>query len=173
MQVTKYPVMSYDSLDAGGQLQHALLNGLVALQARQQLDSPVGEPHPELTSSITGTSHVLQSGAADTANDYMHAGYYPPSRFDRYGEHSMAVTSNSSLPGPVGDDIELSGAPLENVEQAISQIVFDIEMPFDEALIEPADIGAGGGCEVVFNAPLVGGACNERTYSVCALCRGS
>ena len=173
MQVTKYPVMSYDSLDAGGQLQHALLNGLAALQARQQSDSPVGEPHPELTSSITGTSHVLQSGAADTANDYMHAGYYPPSRFDRHGEHSMAVTSNSSPPGLVGDNIELSGALLENMEQAISQIIFDIEMPFDEALIEPADISAGGSCKGVFDTPLVGGTCNKHTYSVCALCRGS
>ncbi|KAI1788223.1 hypothetical protein LXA43DRAFT_1097555 [Ganoderma leucocontextum] len=68
--VTRFPVMNYNTMDAAGQVDHAILNGLAALNmGRSQSANPDGEPSLTSTTPDGMSTKLTNPASADTATE--------------------------------------------------------------------------------------------------------
>ncbi|KAI1783820.1 hypothetical protein LXA43DRAFT_1102081 [Ganoderma leucocontextum] len=98
-RVTRFPVMNYDTMDAAGQVDHAILNGLAALKmGRSQSANPDGEP-----------------SLASTTPDGMSTTLTNPASADAATEDGATTHSSSDGTPPPGDDLPPAANDAEEI----------------------------------------------------------
>ena len=104
-RVTRFPVMNYDSMDAAGHVNHALLNGLAALK------------HARNTSADSETHAVSRSSDGNE----MQGVSLRPSAAVALPPSSQPVSGTCNAPSPIGEltDIHLTSAPFHENTWAI------------------------------------------------------
>ncbi|KAI1795369.1 hypothetical protein LXA43DRAFT_1091018 [Ganoderma leucocontextum] len=130
-RVTRFPIMNYDTMDAAGQVDHAIVNGLAALKmGRSQPANPDGEPSLTSTTPDGMLTTVTNPVSADTAT-----------------EDGATTHSSSDGTPPPGDDLPPAANDAEEIVFPQDGSNYAPNCPFDCCQLDLGQAPSGDGAE--------------------------